>query len=92
VRRRLGQLISRFLQFGIPDVILKKNSNPEGVMTRRQFRKDKMKRQLDCKAPSVELDKPVEADPDKVAEAFSEWRLSFLRQFSWHQSFKQLAA
>jgi hypothetical protein len=54
-------------------------------MTRRQFRKQKQARLKELNFPDETLEKPVEADPEKIELAFKTWRESFLKQFSWYQ-------
>lgn len=61
-------------------------------MTRKQHRKNKQARLENKRNPDPALEKPIDADPEKVEEAFQNWRKAFLSQFPWHKSFEPQAA
>ena len=53
-------------------------------MTRRKFRKEKRNREFNKHFSDPTLEKPVEADPEAIEAAFTNWKKDFLAQFPWH--------
>ena len=60
-------------------------------MTRKQFKKNKRQRQIEARISDPTMEKPTEADPEKIEKAFKNWRESFLIQFDWYRAKHNLA-